>query len=590
LKQEAVSLVDRRLFLERTGAEMLVEALRDYEVPLVFSYPGGSNLPIVDALAHAADIGIVQNQNEQASVHTASGFARSGTTVGVVLATSGPGALNTLTGIGTAWGDGTPLLIITGQVKSGLIGTKAFQECPIADVAAPIAKACFQPRSADELAVMLHQAFAAAKAAPSGPVVLDIPVDIQTQKGVYIPRQAFEKPSALTAVTVSAPENDARWTNPATLIEAAKRPVLLIGGGVAHEGAVAAEALRRFAQAADIPVAATLMGVGCYPARDRHLWLGLAGMHGTAEANMALQEADLILAVGARFSDRTTGDPTRFAPDAKIIQIDRASHLGRADIVIDAEVGPALDGLRQSLAQPPARKAWWTRLERWRGWESTGFETDSPLIKPQQALRLLSDLTAAQSPWVTTCVGQHQIWTALNFAFDRVGQFVCSGGMGTMGYGLPAAIGVQLRHPDDLVLHIGGDGSFFMGTEMKTVADLDLPIKSIVLDNGTLGMVRQQQEVSYGQRYAQVDRRSRAKMTALAEAYGWTSFFCNHPADLESRLAAFLKTEGPAFFHCIVDPSENCLPMVPAGRALHEMILPPHAEARRRQEGTLVFD
>ena len=564
-----------------TGAEIVVRALVDQGVTTLFGYPGGAVLPIYDALFHEPRLQHILVRHEQGAVHAAEGYARTSGTVGVVLVTSGPGATNAVTGIVDALMDSVPLVVITGQVPTHLIGTDAFQECDTVGITRSATKHNVLVRNVAELPAAMHEAFHIARSGRPGPVLIDIPKDVQFATGLYAGPKAVTFRHAYAPKT--APEPQA-IREAAALIAAARRPVLYVGGGVINSGPHASEALRRFAELCGAPVTATLMGLGAYPATGP-AWLGMVGMHGAAEANHAMHDCDVMVAIGARFDDRVTGRLDAFSPGSTKIHIDiDAASIGkivRCDLGVVADAGRALEAL---IAAWPHEKAgerdaklapWRAEIARWRALDSFGFTPSPAEIKPQHAVKRLYELTRGRDPFITTEVGQHQMWAAQHFGFDAPNRWMTSGGLGTMGYGLPAAVGVQAARPGALVIDIAGEASIQMMTqELSTAVQHDLPVKVFILNNEWMGMVRQWQELLHGGRHAHSYSQSLPDFVKLAEAYGATGLRVDDPADLDATILKMIETPGPVVVDVRVTKDENCLPMIPSGRAHNDMILP----------------
>jgi acetolactate synthase-1/2/3 large subunit len=563
-----------------SGAEILVRALLDQGVEVLFGYPGGAVLPIYDALFNEPRLRHVLVRHEQGATHAAEGYARSTGKPGVVLVTSGPGATNAVTGIVDALMDSIPLIVITGQVATHLIGTDAFQECDTIGITRPCTKHNYLVKSADDLSRVVHEAFHIATSGRPGPVVIDIPKDVQFGKAVY------QGPGEVKHAHNYSPrtKGDAgRIAEAAAMIAKARRPILYTGGGVINAGPRAAELLREFAALTGAPVTSTLMGLGAFPASDPQ-WLGMVGMHGSFEANNAMHDCDVMVAVGARFDDRVTGRLDAFAPTSRKIHIDiDASSIGKnvhADIGIVGDAGSVLEDLiavwkqRNLKTDKAAMADWWRQVDGWRARDSFRYKPDTKLIKPQHAIQRLYELTRGHDVYVTTEVGQHQMWAAQFFHFDEPNRWMTSGGLGTMGYGLPAAVGVQIAHPDSLVIDIAGDASVQMTMqEMSTAVQHDLPIKIFILNNEWMGMVRQWQQLLHGERYSHSYSASLPDFVKLAEAYGGVGLRAETPDELDDKIREMISVKKPVIFDCRVTKEENCFPMIPSGKAHNEMIM-----------------
>ncbi len=571
---------------EMTGAEMVVQALVDQGVSTLFGYPGGAVLPIYDALfqdneRHGDRLRHILVRHEQGATHAAEGYARSTGKPGVVLVTSGPGATNAITGIVDALMDSIPMVVFTGQVPTHLIGTDAFQEADTVGITRACTKHNYLVKDVADLPRIIHEAFHIATSGRPGPVLIDIPKDVQFASGRY------QGPGDVSFSHGYAPrtKGDAgKIAEAARMIAKARRPIFYTGGGVINAGPKASESLRTFAAMTGAPVTSTLMGLGAFPAADP-AWLGMLGMHGTFEANHAMHDCDVMICVGARFDDRVTGRLDAFSPDSKKIHIDiDASSINknvRVDIGIVGDAGSVLDDLIAAwkaeglAANRNALDDWWRRIDGWRARQCLSFRTNDTTIKPQQAIDRLYALTRDRDTYITTEVGQHQMWAAQHYRFQEPNRWMTSGGLGTMGYGMPAAIGVQLAHPDSLVIDIAGEASIQMCIqELSTAIQYDLPVKIFILNNEWMGMVRQWQELLHGQRYSHSYSESLPDFVKLAEAYGAVGIRCSDPAELDAKILEMIDSPRPVVFDCRVEKNENCLPMIPSGKAHNEMILP----------------
>jgi len=565
---------------QMTGARMVVQALKDQGVEVVFGYPGGAVLPIYDELFQQNEIRHILVRHEQGATHMAEGYARSTGKPGVVLVTSGPGATNAVTGITDALMDSIPLVVLSGQVPTFMIGNDAFQEADTVGITRPCTKHNWLVKDTNRLAETLHQAFHVATSGRPGPVLIDIPKDVQFATGTYIPPQ-----KARTDHYAPRVKGDlAAITALVELIETAERPVLYTGGGVINSGPGATLLLRELAEATGFPVTSTLMGLGAYPARGKN-WIGMLGMHGLYEANMAMHDCDLMINIGARFDDRITGRVNAFSPNSKKAHIDidpsSINKVIRTDIPIIGDVGHVLEDLlkvwksrgrklnREGLAR------WWKQIDDWRAVDCLKFRNSDTLIKPQYALQRLEALTRDHpARYITTEVGQHQMWAAQFLGFDEPNRWMTSGGLGTMGYGLPASIGVQIAHPDALVINVAGEASWLMNMqEMGTAVQYRTPVKQFILNNERLGMVRQWQELLHGERYSHSWSDSLPDFVKLAEAFGCKGIKCSDPADLDDAIKEMLAYDGPVIFDCLVEKHENCFPMIPSGNAHNQMLL-----------------
>ena len=562
-----------------TGAEMVIRAFQDQGVDTLFGYPGGAVLPIYDALFHQNAVKHILVRHEQGAVHAAEGYARSSGKVGCVLVTSGPGATNIVTGLTDAMLDSIPLVCITGQVPTHLIGTDAFQECDTVGITRHCTKHNYLVKSIDDLPRILHEAFYVAANGRPGPVVVDLPKDIQFASGLY------ERPEIASHKTYRpAVKGDADRIRAAVeLMATARRPVFYTGGGVINSGPEASRLLRELVRETGFPITSTLMGLGAYPGTDEK-FLGMLGMHGTYEANLAMHECDVMICVGARFDDRITGRLDAFSPFSKKIHIDvDASSINKVvkvDVGIVGDCGSVLADMLEAWRALPSRPErsnldpWFQKINAWKARDCLAYWPSGTIIKPQYAVQRLYEACKDRETYITTEVGQHQMWAAQYFKYDEPNRWMTSGGLGTMGYGLPAAIGTQLAHPNGLVIDIAGEASILMNMqEMSTAVQYRLPIKVFILNNEYMGMVRQWQELLHGSRYSQSYSESLPDFVKLAEAYGAKGMRCEKPGDLDGAIAEMLAYDGPVIFDCIVDKTENCFPMIPSGKAHNEMLL-----------------
>ncbi len=570
-----------------SGAELVIKALVDQGVEVIFGYPGGAVLPIYDALFKQNAIRHVLVRHEQGAVHAAEGYARSTGKPGVVLVTSGPGATNAVTGLTDALLDSIPIICLTGQVATHLVGTDAFQECDTTGITRPCTKHNYLVKSTDDLARVVHEAFYVATSGRPGPVVIDLPKDVQIAQGPYTgPTNVRHK-----TYRPRTEGEEAKIKAAIDLMAKAERPIFYTGGGVVNAGPRASELLRELVKLTGFPITNTLMGLGSYSGTDRQ-FLGMLGMHGTWEANHAMHDCDVMINIGARFDDRITGRLNAFSPGSKKIHvdIDPSSHnkTVRADICIVGDACRVLEQMIEAWKQgghKPNQKAvdkWWAQIDQWRARDCLAFQQDDKIIKPQYAIQRLYEKTKHRDTFITTEVGQHQMWAAQFYKFEQPNRWMTSGGLGTMGYGLPAAVGAQLGHPDKLVVDIAGEASILMNIqELGTAAQYRLPVKVFILNNEYMGMVRQWQELLHGSRYSESYSESLPDFVKLAEAFHCVGLRCTSPGDLDAVIDEMIKVDRPVVVDVAVSKSENCFPMVPSGAAHNEMILPDQADAQR---------
>jgi acetolactate synthase I/II/III large subunit len=573
--------------MEMLGAEMVLKALVDQGVDIVFGYPGGAVLPIYDALFKQNQLRHVLVRHEQAAVHAAEGYARSTGKVGVVLVTSGPGATNAVTGLTDALMDSVPIVCLTGQVPTHLIGNDAFQEADTTGITRPCTKHNYLVKRIEDLSRTLHEAFYVARSGRPGPVVVDLPKDVQQARGRYVGPDASEH-RTYRPQTIPDPQKIAQAVD---WMIAAKRPLFYCGGGVVNSGPGASDLLTRFVRMTGFPCTLTLMGLGTFPASDRQ-FLGMLGMHGTYEANLAMHGCDLMINIGARFDDRVTGKVTAFSPGSKKIHVDidpsSINKNVRADLGIIGDAGAVLEALiaewkrRAPRLDVKALDRWWQQIDQWRARDCLRYQSSNSVIKPQYALQRLYAAIKDRDFFVTTEVGQHQMWAAQFLKFEQPNRWMTSGGLGTMGYGLPAAMGVQIAHPDSLVIDVAGEASILMNIqELSTVRQFNLPVKLFILNNQWMGMVRQWQELMHGGRYSESYTASLPDFVKLAEAFGATGIRATKPQEMDGVIARMIETKGPVVVDVCVDQKENCFPMIPSGAAHNEMLLGPEDEARK---------
>ncbi|MDX0868487.1 acetolactate synthase 3 large subunit [Sinorhizobium medicae] len=569
---------------QMTGAEIVLQALKDNGVEHIFGYPGGAVLPIYDEIFQQEDIQHILVRHEQGAGHMAEGYARSTGKIGVMLVTSGPGATNAVTPLQDALMDSIPLVCISGQVPTSLIGSDAFQECDTVGITRPCTKHNWLVRDVNELARVIHEAFRVAQSGRPGPVVVDIPKDIQFATGAYTPPSAVPTQKSYQPKT----QGDLKKIEEAVaLMKSARQPVIYSGGGVINSGPQAAHFLRELVELTDFPITSTLMGLGAYPASGKN-WLGMLGMHGTYEANLAMHDCDVMICIGARFDDRITGRLNAFSPNSKKIHIDidpsSINKNVRVDVPIIGDVAAVLEDmvrLWRAAAKTVDRtrlEDWWKSITKWRARNSLAYTPSADVIMPQYAIQRLYELTKDRDTYITTEVGQHQMWAAQFFGFEEPNRWMTSGGLGTMGYGFPAAVGVQVAHPDSLVIDIAGDASIQMCIqEMSCAVQYGLPVKIFILNNQYMGMVRQWQQLLHGNRLSHSYTEAMPDFVKLAEAYGGVGIRCEKPGELDEAIKQMIDTPAPVIFDCRVANLANCFPMIPSGKAHNEMLLPDEA-------------
>jgi len=567
-----------------TGAEIVFKALEDQGVRHIFGYPGGAVLPIYDELKNHKNIKHILVRHEQGAGHAAEGYARSSGKPGVMLVTSGPGATNAVTALTDAYMDSIPLVCITGQVPTHLIGTDAFQECDTTGITRPCTKHNWLVKDVKKLSSIMHKAFEVATTGRPGPVLVDIPKDVQFQKGKYIKPKELKNSKTKTNITFNGQDKDIEVA--VELISKSSKPILYTGGGVINSGPRATQLLRELVSLTGFPITSTLQGLGAFPGNDQQ-FLGMLGMHGTYEANNAMYSCDLMINVGARFDDRITGKIDEFSPKSKKIHIDidpsSINKNVKVDLALVGDVKLVLEKLISVFKQKHPNfensnkqkvAAWWSQIENWRKKNSLGYINSKEVIKPQFAVQRLYELTKAQDVFITTEVGQHQMWAAQHYKFDKPNRWMTSGGLGTMGYGLPAAVGVQIAHPDKLVIDIAGEASVLMTMqEMSTAVQYKLPIKIFILNNEYMGMVRQWQEILHEKNYSESYTAALPDFVKLAEAYGCIGIRANKPDELDGKIEQMLSVNKPVIFDCVVDKEENCYPMIPSGKPHNQMLL-----------------
>ena len=568
-----------------TGAEIVFKVLEDQEVKHIFGYPGGAVLPIYDELKNHPKIKHILVRHEQGAGHASEGYARSSGKPGVMLVTSGPGATNSVTALTDAYMDSVPLVCITGQVPTHLIGTDAFQECDTTGITRPCTKHNWLVKDVNKLSTIMHKAFHVATTGRPGPVLIDIPKDIQFKKGKYIKPKFFNN-SKNNKVDVNFNKQDNDIDIAIQLLKKSSKPIFYTGGGVINSGPKATALLREIVTLTGFPITSTLQGLGAFPGSNDQ-FLGMLGMHGTYEANNAMHDCDLMINIGARFDDRITGKIDEFSPKSKKIHIDIDPSSINKNVNVDlALVGDVKDVLNKLISTLKLKNlnflnsnkqkisSWWQQIEQWRKKKSLSFINSKEQIKPQYAVQRLYELTKAQDTFITTEVGQHQMWAAQHYKFEKPNRWMTSGGLGTMGYGLPAAIGVQVANPGKLVIDIAGEASILMTMqEMSTAVQYKLPIKIFIINNEYMGMVRQWQELLHEKNYSESYTAALPDFVKLAEAYGCVGLRATKPEELDKKIAEMLSINRPVIFDCVVDKEENCYPMIPSGKAHNEMLL-----------------
>ena len=566
-----------------TGAEIVIQTLIEEKVDVIFGYPGGAVLPIYDELFKQKKIRHILVRHEQAAVHAAEGYARSTGRVGVVLVTSGPGATNTVTGLADAMMDSVPLVCISGQVPTHMIGNDAFQEADIVGITRPCTKHNYLVKDVNILPNVIHSAFFIAKNGRPGPVLVDIPKDIQTFKAVY---KGKKNTKVISYYKPNLKPNVNQIDQFIKLLESSKKPIFYVGGGVINSGEVASKNLFKLIKSTGFPCTQTLMGLGAYPTSDNQC-VGMLGMHGTYEANMSMYNCDLMICVGARFDDRITGKVSGFSPKSKKVHFDiDASSFNKSvnvDLTVQGDLARILQVINKKIEEKKTSfkkakiKDWWIQINKWRSKDCLKFKNSDKIIKPQHALKRLDFLTKKYNPFITTEVGQHQMWAAQFLTFNKPKHWMTSGGLGTMGYGLPAAMGVQIAHPNSLVIDVAGEASILMNIqEMSTIKQFRLPVKIFILNNHYMGMVRQWQELLHGNRLSESYMDSLPDFVKLAESFGATGLRTEKPSEIDDLIKEMIKVKGPVICDVIVDPSENCFPMIPSGSTHNQMLLGPN--------------
>ena len=577
-----------------SGSEIVFKCLEDQGVDFIFGYPGGAVLPIYDELKNHNSIKHILVRHEQGAGHAAEGYARSSGKPGVALVTSGPGATNIVTALTDAYMDSVPIVCISGQVPTHLIGTDAFQECDTTGITRPCTKHNWLIKDVKDLARTVHKAFEVATTGRPGPVLVDIPKDIQFQKTTYKKYKRQKKINEKTKITINQKEIE-KLIN---LMENSKKPIFYTGGGVINSGPNASKSLRELVYLTGFPITSTLQGLGAFPGDDNQ-FLGMLGMHGTYEANNAMHDCDLMINIGARFDDRITGKIDDFSPNSKKIHIDIDPSSINKNVKVDLPIiGDVNDVINKILVIIKKKKSkiiksnkqniskWWEKIEKWRSVKSLEFINSDQSIKPQHAVQRLYELTKEKDAFITTEVGQHQMWAAQHYKFNKPNRWMTSGGLGTMGYGLPAAVGVQIAHPKKLVIDIAGEASVLMTMqEMSTAVQYNLPIKIFILNNEYMGMVRQWQELLHDKNYSESYTAALPDFVKLAEAYGCVGLRAETPQELDEKIIEMLSINRPVIFDCKVDKIENCFPMIPSGKPHNQMLLGPNDEKKNKITG-----
>jgi len=577
-----------------SGAEIVFKCLEDQKVEHIFGYPGGAVLPIYDELKNHPSIKHILVRHEQGAGHAAEGYARSTGKPGVVLVTSGPGATNVVTALTDAYMDSVPLVCISGQVPTHLIGTDAFQECDTTGITRPCTKHNWLVKDINDLPRIMHEAFEVATTGRPGPVLVDIPKDVQFAKAKYFkPKKEIKlKERSLNVFKQSDIDQLV------DLMKKATKPVFYTGGGVINSGPKASELLRELVSITGFPITSTLQGLGAYPGDDNQ-FLGMLGMHGTYEANNAMHDCDLLINIGARFDDRITGKIDEFSPKSKKVHIDidpsSINKIVKVDLAIVGDVSDVIKSITKTLkkknlnlgkSNKQKTSKWWQQIQKWRTKQSLNFVNSDKIIKPQHAVQRLYELTKNRDTYITTEVGQHQMWAAQHYKFNKPNRWMTSGGLGTMGYGLPAAVGVQVAHPEKLVVDIAGEASILMNIqEMSTAVQYNLPVKIFILNNRYMGMVRQWQELLHEKNYSESYSKALPDFVKLAEAYGCVGIRAEDPDELDEKIEEMINIDGPVIFDCLVDQNENCFPMIPSGKPHNQMLLGPKDQEENKITG-----
>jgi len=577
-----------------SGAEIVFKCLEDQKVEYIFGYPGGAVLPIYDELKNHPTIKHILVRHEQGAGHAAEGYARSSGKPGVVLVTSGPGATNVVTALTDAYMDSVPLVCISGQVPTHLIGTDAFQECDTTGITRPCTKHNWLVKDINDLPRIMHEAFEVATTGRPGPVLVDIPKDVQFAKAKYSKPKKEKKLNRKASNKFTQIEIDQLIE----LMRKASKPIFYTGGGVINSGPKATELLRELVSLTGFPITSTLQGLGAYPGDDNQ-FLGMLGMHGTYEANNAMHDCDLLINIGARFDDRITGKIDEFSPKSKKVHIDidpsSINKIIKVDLSIVGDVAEVISATTKTLKKKNLNieksnkqkiSKWWQQIQKWKTKQSLSFINSDTIIKPQHAVQRLYELTKDQDTYITTEVGQHQMWAAQHYKFNKPNRWMTSGGLGTMGYGLPAAVGVQVAHPKKLVIDIAGEASILMTMqEISTAIQYNLPIKIFILNNQYMGMVRQWQELLHEKNYSESYSEALPDFVKLAEAYGCVGIRAKSPDELDEKIEEMINIDKPVIFDCHVDQDENCFPMIPSGKPHNQMLLGPKDQEQNKITG-----
>jgi acetolactate synthase I/II/III large subunit len=573
---------DQKTSNKFSGAEIIVKAFINEGVDTIFGYPGGAILPFYDALYVQNKLRHILTRHEQAAAHAAEGYARSTGKVGVITVTSGPGATNAITGLTDAYLDSIPLVCISGQVATSLIGTDGFQEADITGLTRSCTKYNYLVKDVKDLGYIIHEAFYVARSGRPGPVLIDIPKDVQNNHAIYEGKIEINRASYQVKKRHFELHHD-KISAAVDLLEKAEKPIFYTGGGIINSGEKASKLLTKLVHETGFPITNTLMGLGGFPATDPH-FIGMLGMHGTYEANMAMYDCDVMINIGARFDDRVTGRVSGFSPNSKKIHIDiddcSIDKIIKVDVPIVGDAAEVIEAILEEWNRRGLKNrkkeisAWLEKIKKWQAIDSLSYEKSDKSIKPEYAIERLNELTKSQKPFVSTDVGQHQMWAAQYLQFDEPKKWLTSGGLGTMGYGVPAALGAQIANPDALTICVSGDASFMMNMqELATIKQYNLPVKIFILNNHYMGMVRQWQELIYEKRESQSYSESLPDFLLLAESFGIKGIQCSDPSKLDSAIKEMINHKGPVLFNCVVEKSENVFPMIPAGAAHNEILL-----------------